>query len=139
MVREQVLDELVRRRQTVDHVFHGVSEGELRSLFDVLLGKMAAFAADRDPRGLRSYLRRWVALRVGAGARHENLIPALVAVGDTAIEVARDQFGDTDEIRALMRTTAQANFIAARVVVEVLADEYHRRRTQIETMAEIDA
>jgi len=130
-IRDEVIDQLVGARGTVDHVYHEMEDDELRSLFVVLLGKLGTYLQDHDPRGFRSYVRRWVALRVGAGARHENLIPALVSVGDTAIEVAQEREGDTDQVRALMRSLAQANFLAARVVVEVLADEYARRRLQL--------
>lgn len=134
-IRPQVLDALVSHRGTVDQVYHEMGDDELRSLYDVLLGKLNTYVGDRDPTSFRGYVRRWVAMRVGAGARHESLIPALTVVGDRAIEVAQAAVGDTDEVRALMRILSQANFLAARVVVEVLADEFRRRRRQLDLLA----
>jgi hypothetical protein len=138
-IRPQVLDELLASRAAVDHVHHGMDEAELRAQLEALLAKLQVYLGDRDPLSFRDYLRRWVAMRVSAGARHENLIPALVGVGDTAIEVARKDLGDTDETRAVMRALAQANFVAARVVVEVLADELKRRRTQLVELSDPEA
>jgi len=134
-----VLDELLASRGTIDHVHHEMDESELRSHFEALLTKIQAFVADRESQVFRAYIRRWVTMRVSAGARHENLIPALVSIGDTAIEVVRSGEGDTDDTRELMRMVAQANFLASRVVVEVLADEFQRRRTQVVELSDPEA
>ncbi|MBT8495142.1 MAG: hypothetical protein KJO07_19000 [Deltaproteobacteria bacterium] len=138
-IRPLVLEELLASRGTIDHVHHEMDHDELRAHLDALLAKLQVYLGDRDPRSFRSYLRRWVAMRVAAGSRHENLIPALVGVGDTAIEIARTTQGDTDETRAVMRALAQANFLAARMVVEVLADELERRRTQVVELSDPEA
>lgn len=133
-IRDRVVDELAGRRGTVDHVFHEVGGDELRELYDGLVGKLHTYLADGDPASYRAYLRRWVVLRLGAGARHENLIPALISVGDAIAEIAQEVAGDTDEARELGRSVMQAGFLAARVVVEVLADEHRRRMRQFEAL-----
>ncbi len=133
-IRGQVVDELAGRRSTVDHVFHELGGEEVRELYETLVGKLQLYLSDGDPANYRAYLRRWVAMRLGSGARHENLIPALIGVGDAVTEVAQDIDGDTDEVRALGRSIMQAGFLAARVVVEVLADEHRRRLRQLDAM-----
>jgi hypothetical protein len=135
-IRTEVLEHLVTARGHVDNVYHEMDGDALRDHLDTIIGRFQLYASDRDEAALRSFVRRWAAMRISAGAIHENLIPAFVAVGDELVKSAQAILGNKREVHDLMRDVVRANHIAARVIARMLADELTSRGERMLTMSQ---
>jgi hypothetical protein len=67
---------------------------------------------------------------MGEGFAPENVIHSLVALADVVVQVSQQRLGASDEVMGFVRAVTQMNFMAARTVVESLAEEMEARRRQ---------
>jgi hypothetical protein len=131
-LRPQIMTRLVDVRGSIDQSFVDLTEDTARERFDTMLGRMQAYLESGDRSAYRSYLSRWMALRTGEGATAESVVHTVVAVGDVVVQIARAQLPNEDSTTEFVREVTRLNFIAARLIVENLADELARltrRRT----------
>lgn len=122
-IRPEVLDRLVDVRGSIDHTLSGVPSQVIRQEFDAVLDRMQTYLLDGDAGRYRSFAVRWVAFRLGEGFSPENLIHSVVALGDVVLEVARRRLPFGADSADFTREVARMNFVAARIIVETLADE----------------
>jgi hypothetical protein len=123
-IRREVLDRLVDVRGSIDHTLASVPSRLIRQEFDSVLDRMASYLVDQDVSRYRSFAARWVAFRLGEGFSPENLLHSVVAIGDVILETARSRLPHgQQEAAEFVREIARLNFMAARVIVEILAGE----------------
>lgn len=122
-IRPEVLERLVDVRGSIDHTLSGVPSHLIRQEFDAVLDRMEAYLTDQDVDRYRSFATRWVAFRLGEGFSPENLIHSVVAIGDVVLEVGRRRLQPGPETSEFVREVARMNFVAARLIVEILAAE----------------
>jgi hypothetical protein len=129
-LRPYILERLVDVRAAIDHGYASIPDAVIRDQFDQVLERMQAYLDDGDAEKYRSFANRWVAMRMGEGFPPENVIHALVALADVVVQVARHRLGPGDDAIKFVRAVTQMNFAAARMVVEILAEEMDARRRQ---------
>jgi hypothetical protein len=122
-IRPDVLDRLLDVRGSIDHTLSGIPSHVIRQEFDAVLGRMHAYLRDGDAARYRSLAERWVAFRLGEGATPENLIHAVVALGDVILDVARGVLPAGPASAEFAREVSRMNFATARLIVETLAEE----------------
>src|SRR5690606_32625224 len=122
-IRPEVVVRLVHLRVTTDHTLSSVPSHPIRKQFDSLLDRMSSYLADHDVARYRAFAARWVAFRLGEGFSPENLIHSMVAIGDVVLEVAKRSLPPGLETAEFLREVARVNFVAARIIVEILAGE----------------
>jgi len=122
-IRPEVLDRLIDVRGSIDHTLTGVPSQVIRQEFDAVLDRMQSYLLDGDAGRYRSFAERWVAFRLGQGFSPENLIHSVVALGDAVLEVARRRLPLGSESADFTREVARMNFVAARLIVDTLAQE----------------
>lgn len=129
-LRPDALRRLVEVRGTIDSALSAVPAEVIGGQFDAVLTGMATYLRDRDAAKFRGFISRWVAVRIGEGFASDNMVHSIVAVGDVVIQVAKQKHGPTPEVQAFARELVQLGFIAARQVVQILAEELQRRMSQ---------
>jgi hypothetical protein len=134
-LRPDVLARLVEVRGSIDHAYATIPEEVIRGQFDMVLDRMQSYLASEDAELYRGFAARWMAMRVGDGFSPENLIHSVVAIGDVVARVATERLGPGDETQRFARAVVRMNFVAARMLVEILADELGRRRAQQQQLA----
>lgn len=127
-IRPEVLERLVDVRGSIDHTLSGVPSHLIRQEFDAVLDHMEAYLADQDVERYRSFASRWVAFRLGEGFSPENLIHSVVAIGDVVLDLGRRRLPPGGETSEFLREVARMNFVAARLIVEILAAELETMR-----------
>jgi hypothetical protein len=127
-IRPEVLERLVEVRGSIDHLLSGVPPHLIRQEFNSVLDRMARYMADQDLPRYRDFSARWVAFRLGEGFSPENLIHSVVAIGDVILEIARRSLSPGPDTAEFLREVARMNLVAARVIVEILAEELETLR-----------
>ena len=117
-----MLDRRLDVRGSSDHTLSGIPSHVIRQQFDAVLARMQAYLRDGDAARYRGLAERWVAFRLGEGATPENLIHAVVALGDVILDVARGRLPPGPATAEFAREVSRLNFATARLVVETLAD-----------------
>ncbi|HTE55482.1 MAG TPA: hypothetical protein VK698_31725 [Kofleriaceae bacterium] len=121
-IRPDVLDRLLDVRGSIDHTLSGIPSHVIRQQFDAVLDRMQRYLRDGDAVKYRPLAERWVAFRLGEGSTPENLIHAVVALGDVILDVTRGRMPAGPDGAEFARAVARMNFAAARLIVESLAE-----------------
>lgn len=129
-LRGAVLERLVEVRSSIDHAFAAVPDDVIRDQFDQILARMQGFLADGEVERYRGFLHRWTAIRVGEGYSAENLVHSIVALGDVVIQTAKLRLPPDQETMLFCREVVRMSGLAARLIVDNLADELRRRLDQ---------
>lgn len=134
-MRQEVLERLLAIRASIDPAFGRIPEPVLRRQFDVVLGKMAQYLRTEDGDAYRRFAGRWVALRMGEGFAPETLIQSVVVIGDVVGQVAHEHMGARPEYADFLAAVTRMGFVAARMMVDNLAEELDRRVQELEGLA----
>jgi hypothetical protein len=129
-IRPEVLERLIDVRGSIDQNLSGVPSEVIREEFDAVLDRMQGYLGDGDVERYRAFASRWVAFRLGEGFSPENLIHSVVALGDVVVEVAREKLPSGPEGGGgeFVREVVRMNYVAARLIVEILAGELEAMR-----------
>jgi hypothetical protein len=134
-LRADVLGRLVEVRGSISESYTRVSDNVVRDQFDVVLGKMQSYLVNEDDKLYRGFARRWLAMRGGEGFTQESLIHAVAAIGDVVQQVAHQRLGATPECAAFCRDVARMSYVAATMLVDVLAEQVERRERRYRALA----
>jgi hypothetical protein len=130
-LRPDVLTRLVEVRASIDNSYAALPDEVIREQFDQVLDRMQAYLDERDQDKYRGFLHRWMALRIGEGFTAENLIHSVVALGDVVVQLARHRQQDDPETLPFVLQVVKMTHLAARLIVENLAEELARRQEQM--------
>jgi hypothetical protein len=130
-LRPDVLGRLVEVRASIDHSYAALPDEVIRAQFDQVLDRMQAYLEERDHDKYRGFLHRWMALRTGEGFTAENLVYSVVALGDVVAQLARHRLKDDPEVLPFVLQVVKMTHLAARLIVESLAEELERRQEQL--------
>jgi hypothetical protein len=134
-LRQEVLEKLVEIRGTLDHAYARLAEPAVRPQFDAVLDKMQSYLATEDPQVYRSFAASHMAMRVGEGFAPENLVHAVVAIGDVVSKVAQHRLQQDPRCADFVLACTRMSFVAARTMVSLLAEDVKRRETQRDQLA----
>ena len=131
-LRDHVMNRLLEVRGSIDHAYTKIPEPIIREHFDLVLDKMYTFLATQDSSVYARFIRRYMAMRVGEGFTHENLIHSAVAIGDVVAQVARERLPESPRRDTFVRTVMRMNFVIARMMVAVVAEDLAERTSQLD-------
>ena len=118
---------LLEVRGSIDHAYTKIPEAVIQEHFDLVLDKMYWFLATEDASGYKRFVSRYMAMRVGEGFTHENLIHSAVAIGDVVAQVAREDIAESPRRDQFIREIMRMNFVHARMMVAVVAEDLAER------------
>ena len=131
-LRPKILGRLLESRVTLDPSLGRLDEGTARLQISAVLDHLGNFLATGDLGLHRAFLHTFMAMRAAEAQSPAAVLAMLVAIGDTAAQVAQEQGADGAELTLLLtRVTAST----ARAVNDLIADELARRSGQKSELA----
>jgi hypothetical protein len=128
-LRPRVLERVLELRATLDPSLGRLDDASARAQIGAVLDHLGNFIATGDLALHRGFLHTFLAMRAAEAQSPASVLAMLIAIGDTAAQVAQDEAGTGDGAeltRLLTRVTAST----ARVMNDLIADELGRRTAQ---------
>ena len=130
-LRPRVLDRLMELRTTLDPSLGRLDDATARVQIGAVLDHLGNFIATGDLGLHRGFLHTFLAMRAAEAQSPASVLAMLVAIGDTAAQVAQDSSdpggSDGAELTLLLtRVTAST----ARAMNDLIAEELGRRAAQ---------
>ena len=133
VLRPKVLERLLELRATLDPSLGRLDDATARARIDAVLDHLGNFIATGDLGLHRAFLHTFLAMRAAEAQSPASVLAMLVAIGDTAAQVAQDGTeggpggSDGAELTLLLtRVTAST----ARAINDLIAEELGRRDAQ---------
>jgi len=130
-MKPALLDRLVEVRTSLDHGFARLDDATARAQLDQVLEHQLGFLATGDTAILRGFLRSYRALRAGEGLGPENLLHAVIAIGDVVAQVIHKEQPPGARTAELASSWARVSWTTARIVVEIIAEVLAGRDAQL--------
>jgi hypothetical protein len=124
-LRTKILQRLLDMRATLDPSLGRIDEATARAQISAVLEHIGNFITTGDVGLHKAFLHTFLAMRAAEAQGPAAVLAMLVAIGDTAAQVAQEAGGE--ELTLLLtRVTAST----ARAVNDLIADELERRIAQ---------
>lgn len=133
-LRPRVLERLLELRGTLDPSLGRLDDATARSQIGAVLDHLGNFIATGDLGLHRAFLHTFLAMRAAEAQSPASVLAMLVAIGDTAAQVAQDGSGEASA-RELVLLLTRVTASTARVVNDLIAEELARRMAQREELA----
>jgi hypothetical protein len=133
-LRPRVLERVLELRATLDPSLGRLDDASARAQIGAVLDHLGNFIATGDLALHRGFLHTFLAMRAAEAQSPASVLAMLIAIGDTAAQVAQDEAGTGDGAeltRLLTRVTAST----ARAMNDLIADELGRRTAQRDELA----
>jgi hypothetical protein len=127
-LRPRVLDRLLELRATLDPSLGRLDEATARAQIGAVLDHLGNFIATGDLGLHRGFLHTFLAMRAAEAQSPASVLAMLVAIGDTAAQVAHDDAGPDGSELTLLLTRVTAS--TARAINDLIAEELARRAAQ---------
>lgn len=125
-LRPKMLERLLEIRATLDPTLGRLDETTASGQIDAVLEHLGNFLATGDVGLHRAFLHTFLAMRAAEAQGPAAVLAMLVAIGDTAAQVAQESPEASELTLMLTRVTAST----ARAVNDLIADELDRRLAQ---------
>ena len=125
-LRPKILERLLEIRATLDPTLGRLDEAAASAQIDAVLEHLGNFLTTGDVGLHRAFLHTFLAMRAAEAQGPAAVLAMLVAIGDTAAQVAQESPDAVELTLLLTRVTAAT----ARAVNDLIADELDRRLTQ---------
>jgi hypothetical protein len=128
-LRPRVLERLLELRTTLDPSLGRLDDATARVQIGAVLDHLGNFIATGDLGLHRGFLHTFLAMRAAEAQSPASVLAMLVAIGDTAAQVAQEDASGSDgaELTLLLtRVTAST----ARAINDLIAEELGRRAAQ---------
>jgi hypothetical protein len=133
-LRPKILQRLLDIRASLDPSLGRIEELTARAQIGAVLDHIANFIATGDLGLHRAFLHTFLAMRAAEAQGPAAVLAMLVAIGDTAAQVAQEESGHPEYAElTLMLTRVTAS--TARAVNDLIAEELERRLAQWNEMA----
>jgi hypothetical protein len=129
-LRPTILERLLEIRATLDPTLGRMDEAAATSQFDAVLDHIGNFLATGDLGLHRAFLHTFLAMRAAEAQGPAQVLAMLVAIGDTAAQVAQEGGGGTPEGTELTLMLTRVTAATARAVNDLIAEELERRLAQ---------
>lgn len=126
-LRPRILHRLLELRATVDPSLGRLDEATARAQIGAVLDHVGNFIATGDLGLHRAFLHTFLAMRAAEAQSPAAVLAMLVAIGDTAAQVAQDEGEGTVEGAELTLLLTRVTARTARAVNDLIADELARR------------
>ena len=129
-LRPKILQRLLELRPTIDPALARLDEATARAQVGAVLEHLGNFLATGDLRLHRAFLQTFLAMRAAEAQSPASVLATLVAIGDTAAQVAQEEAaggpGSTGAELTLLLTRVTAS--TARALNDLIAEELETRR-----------
>jgi hypothetical protein len=129
-LRPKVLVRLLELRTTLDPSLGRLDDATARAQIGAVLDHLGNFIATGDLGLHRAFLHTFLAMRAAEAQSPASVLAMLVAIGDTAAQVAQDEGAGTTEGAELTLLLTRVTATTARAVNDLIADELGRRLGQ---------
>jgi hypothetical protein len=124
VLRPQILQRLLEMRASLDPSLGRVDEDTARAQIGAVLEHLGNFITTGDAGLHRAFLHTFLAMRAAEAQGPAAVLAMLVAIGDTAAQVAQEAGPQGNELTLLLTRVTAAT---ARAVNDLVADELARR------------
>jgi hypothetical protein len=129
-LRPRILQRLLDLRSTLDPSLGRLDDPTARAQISAVLDHLGNFIATGDLGLHRAFLHTFMAMRAAEAQSPASVLAMLVAIGDTAAQVAQDEGAGTIEGAELTLLLTRVTASTARAVNDLIADELGRRLGQ---------
>lgn len=126
-LRPRILHRLIELRTTLDPSLARLDEATARGQIGAVLDHMSNFIATGDLGLHRAFLHTFLAMRAAEAQSPASVLATLVAIGDTAAQVAQEEGAGTTEGSELTLLLTRVTATTARAVNDLIAEELARR------------
>src|SRR5687767_11531434 len=126
-LRPKILQRLMELRSTLDPSLGRLDEGTARGQVGAVLEHLGNFIATGDVGLHRAFLHTFLAMRAAEAQSPANVLAMLVAIGDTAAQVAQEEGAGSAEGAELTLLLTRVTASTARAVNGLIAEELSRR------------
>lgn len=134
-LRPMVLQRLLDMRATLDPSLGRLDEATARGQMNAVLEHLGNFLATGDLGSHRAFLQTFIAMRAAEAQGPASVLAMMVAIGDTAAQVAQEQLAGTPDGAALTLMLTRVTSSTARAVNDIVAEELERRLAEWHVMA----
>ncbi|MBL9013904.1 MAG: hypothetical protein JNL83_07000 [Myxococcales bacterium] len=134
-IRPKILQRLLELRATLDPSLGRLDDATARAQIGAVLDHIGNFIATGDLGLHRAFLHTFLAMRAAEAQSPASVLGMLVAIGDTAAQVAQDESGGTPVGSELTLLLTRVTASTARAVNDLIADELARRMGQWNELA----
>lgn len=127
-LRPKILQRLLELRSTLDPSLGRLDEPTARAQIGAVLEHLGNFIATGDLRLHRAFLQTFLAMRAAESQSPAGVLAALVAIGDTAAQVAQEEGGGRPEGAELTLLLTRVTASTARALNDLIAEELESRR-----------
>jgi len=127
-LRPKILERLLEIRSTIDQSLSRLDEATARAQVGAVLEHLGNFIATGDLRLHRSFLQTFLAMRTAEAQSPASVLATLVAIGDTAAQVAQAEGAGTQEGDDLTVLLTRVTGSTARALNDLIAEELESRR-----------
>ena len=127
-LRPKILQRLLELRATLDPSLSRLDETTARNQIGAVLEHLGNFIATGDLGLHRAFLHTFLAMRAAEAQPPASVLAMLVAIGDTAAQVAQEEGAGTTEGAELTLLLTRVTATTARSVNDLIADELDRRK-----------
>lgn len=127
-LRPKVLQRLLELRGTLDPSLGRLDDATARSQMGAVLEHLGNFIATGDIGLHKAFLHTFLAMRAAEAQSPASVLAMLVAIGDTAAQVAQEDGAGTTEGAELTLLLTRVTASTARLLNDLIADELDRRK-----------
>jgi len=129
-LRPKVLQRLLELRSTLDPSLGRLDDAAAQAQIGAVLDHLGNFIATGDLGLHRAFLHTFLAMRAAEAQSPASVLAMLVAIGDTAAQVAQEEATGTPEGAELTLLLTRVTASTARGVNDLIAEELGRRVAQ---------
>jgi hypothetical protein len=129
-LRPQVLVRVLELRGTLDPSLGRLDDATARAQIGGVLDHLGNFIATGDLALHRAFLHTFLAMRAGEAQSPASVLAMLVAIGDTAAQVAQEDAAGRPEGAELTLLLTRVTASTARAVNDLIAEELDLRAAQ---------
>lgn len=127
-LRPKIMHRLLELRGALDPSLARLDDANARAQIGAVLDHLGNFIATGDLGLHRGFLHTFLAMRAAEAQSPASVLAMLVAIGDTAAQVAQDEDPTGSELTLLL---TQVTASTARAVNDLIAEELARRTAQL--------
>ena len=129
-LRPKILERLLDQRATLDPMLGRLDEASARAQIGAVLDHLGNFLATGDLGLHRAFLHTFLAMRAAEAQGPAAVLAMLVAIGDTATQVAQEDTASHPDSAELTLMLTRVTASTARAINDLVADELERRLAQ---------
>src|SRR5262245_36689642 len=134
-LRPKILQRFLALRSTLDPSLGRLDDMTARAQIGAVLDHLGNYIATGDIGLHRAFLHTFLAMRAAEAQSPASVLAMLVAIGDTAAQVAQEEGAGTSTGAELTLLLTRVTTSTARAINDLIAEELDRRTAQYRELA----